>query len=133
MASFFESLTLKLANVLKLAAQDQGSLTPQAKQALVRSVSKISLVHVHRTLRTLAIQTKDFKDALKEANDHATSLPGGDHSMEEQDEVIEMLEKLKERKRFVVLHLSSLVFVTQDAGNSWPNSQTESVAYPPLR
>ncbi|KAM5534358.1 hypothetical protein V8D89_011951 [Ganoderma adspersum] len=80
MASLFESLTLKLANVVELATQDQGSLTPQARQALVRS-------------------TKDFKDALKEANECANSLPGGDHSVEEQDEVIEMLEKLKERKR----------------------------------
>ncbi|KAI1789197.1 hypothetical protein LXA43DRAFT_593389 [Ganoderma leucocontextum] len=80
MTSLFESLTLKLANVIELATQDQGSLTPQARQALVRS-------------------TKDFKDALKEANGYATSLPGGDHSVEEQDEVIEMLEKLKQRKR----------------------------------
>ena len=40
MTSLYESLTLKLANVVELATQDQGSnLTPQAKQALVRSVS----------------------------------------------------------------------------------------------
>ncbi|TBU48702.1 hypothetical protein BD309DRAFT_1006711 [Dichomitus squalens] len=80
MTALFESLTLKLTNVVELATQDQGSLTPQARQALVRS-------------------TKEFKDALKEAHDYATTLPGGDHSVEEQDEVIEMLEKLKERKR----------------------------------
>lgn len=41
---------------------------------------------------------------MKEANEYANSLPGGDHSVEEQDEVIEMLEKLKERKRSVVPH-----------------------------
>ena len=40
MTSLYESLTLKLVNVVELATQDQGSnLTPQAKQALVRSVS----------------------------------------------------------------------------------------------
>ncbi|TBU26356.1 hypothetical protein BD311DRAFT_667813 [Dichomitus squalens] len=80
MTALFESLTLKLTNVVELATQDQGPLTPQARQTLVRS-------------------TKEFKDALKEAHDYATTLPGGDHSVEEQDEVIEMLEKLKERKR----------------------------------
>ncbi|KAI0719091.1 hypothetical protein C8T65DRAFT_706465 [Cerioporus squamosus] len=81
MTSLYESLTLKLANVVELATQDQGTnLTPQAKQALVRA-------------------TREFKDSLKEANEYATSLPGGELSVEEQDEVIDMLEKLKERKR----------------------------------
>ncbi|EIW65076.1 uncharacterized protein TRAVEDRAFT_140450 [Trametes versicolor FP-101664 SS1] len=80
MTSVYESLLLKLANVAELAVQDQGPLTPQAKQALVRS-------------------TKEFKDAMKEANEFATTLPGGELSVEEQDEVIGMLENLKERKR----------------------------------
>ncbi|KAI0762552.1 hypothetical protein C8Q74DRAFT_1207722 [Fomes fomentarius] len=82
MTSLYESLTLKLANVVELATQDQSTtLTPQAKQALVRA-------------------TKDFKDSLKEANDHATTLPGGELSVQEQEEVVDMLEKLKERKRY---------------------------------
>ena len=38
--------------------------------------------------------------------------------MEEQDEVIEMLEKLKERKRSVVPHLSLLTLVTRHPGSS---------------
>ncbi|KAI0735697.1 hypothetical protein C8Q76DRAFT_609975 [Earliella scabrosa] len=81
MTSLYESLTIKLANVLELATQDQGStLTPQAKQALVRA-------------------TKEFKDTLKEAHDYATTLPGGELSVEEQEEVIQMLEQLKERKK----------------------------------
>ncbi len=78
-------------------------------------------------------QTKDFKDALKEANEYANSLPGGDHSVQEQDDVIEMLEKLKERKRFVMPHLSLFVFVTRHADSSWPNSQTELGVYPLLK
>ncbi|KAI8983336.1 hypothetical protein BD414DRAFT_418561 [Trametes punicea] len=80
MTSLYESLLLKLANIVELATQDQGTFTPQAKQALVRS-------------------TKDFKDSVKEAHEYATTLPGGELSVEEQDEVIDMLEKLKERKR----------------------------------
>ncbi|KAI0358921.1 hypothetical protein OH77DRAFT_1395970 [Trametes cingulata] len=80
MTSVYESLLLKLANVLELATQDQGTLTPQAKQALVRS-------------------TKEYKDSMKEAHDFATNLPGGELSVQEQDEVIQMLEKLKERKK----------------------------------
>ncbi|KAI0757439.1 hypothetical protein C8Q80DRAFT_1216067 [Daedaleopsis nitida] len=79
MSSLYESLILKLANVADLATQDQGTLTPQAKQALVRS-------------------TKEFKDSLKEANDYAIALPGGELSVEEQDELVRMLEELKERK-----------------------------------
>ncbi|KAH9927447.1 uncharacterized protein BXZ73DRAFT_48789 [Epithele typhae] len=80
MTSLFESLTPKLANVIETATQDQGPLTPQSKQALVRS-------------------TKDFKDSLREANEFASTLPGGELSIEEQDEIIGMLEKLKDRKR----------------------------------
>ena len=39
MTSLYESLIVKLANVVELATQEQGSnLTPQAKQALVRVV-----------------------------------------------------------------------------------------------
>ncbi len=38
---------------------------------------------------------------MKEANDHATTLPGGELSVQEQEEVVDMLEKLKERKRCV--------------------------------
>lgn len=40
---------------------------------------------------------------MKEANEFATTLPGGELSVEEQDEVIGMLENLKERKRYVIL------------------------------
>ncbi|KAI0651416.1 hypothetical protein C8Q79DRAFT_1004707 [Trametes meyenii] len=80
MASVYESLLLRLANVVELATQDQGAFTPQARQALVRS-------------------TREFKDGLKEAQEFAAALPGGELSIEEQDEVIEMLEQLKERKR----------------------------------
>ena len=46
-------------------------------------------------------QTKEFKDTLKEAHDYATTLPGGELSVEEQEEVIQMLEQLKERKKCV--------------------------------
>ncbi|KAH9850646.1 hypothetical protein C2E23DRAFT_734593 [Lenzites betulinus] len=80
MTAIYESLLLKLSNVAELAVQDQGTLSPQAKQALVRS-------------------TREFKDTMKEAQNYAHTLPGGELSVEEQDEVIRMLENLKERKR----------------------------------
>ncbi|KAI0367494.1 hypothetical protein BV20DRAFT_555973 [Pilatotrama ljubarskyi] len=83
MTAVYESLLLKLANVLELATQEQGSMTPQAKQALVRS-------------------TKEYKDSMREAHDFATNLPGGELSVQEQDEVIQMLEKLKERKKQLI-------------------------------
>lgn len=47
------------------------------------------------------MQTNDLRDSLKEAKEAASSLPGGELSVEEQDEVIAMLERLKARKKCV--------------------------------
>jgi hypothetical protein len=47
-------------------------------------------------------QTNDFKAAMKQAKDLAMSLPGGELLITEQDEIIAMLEALKDRKKFVI-------------------------------
>ncbi|KAI0825250.1 hypothetical protein BC628DRAFT_1410314 [Trametes gibbosa] len=98
MTSVYESLLLKLANVAELAVQDQGTLNPQAKQALVRS-------------------TREFKDALREAQQYANTLPGGELSVEEQDEVIRMLENLRERKKCVDTPRQQLAEFADRVGN----------------
>ncbi len=109
MTSLYGSLTLKLANVVELATQDQGTnLTPQAKQTLVRAVSTPDLAAPCIQLTLRPQQTREYKDSVKDAIGYATSLPGGELSVEEQDEVIEMLEKLKERKRCVNKLLQSV-------------------------
>ena len=80
-------------------------------------------------------QTKDFKDSLREANEYAHTLPGGELSVEEQDEVIEMLEMLKERKRYVFarpLEKNRCNGVGLSDGN-WPNSRREWARYHPRR
>lgn len=102
MTSLYESLSLKLANVIELAIQDQGSgLTPQLKQALVRSVR--TTFQPIDSVSSILLQTREFKDGLREANEYAATLPGGEMSVEEQDEVILMLEKLKERKKYAII------------------------------
>ncbi|KAH9836621.1 uncharacterized protein C8Q71DRAFT_857842 [Rhodofomes roseus] len=81
MSTVYESLLPKLVAILEVTQQAADSPpTQQVKQALV---------HV----------TNDFKETLRQAKDMASTLPGGELSVEEQGEVIAMLEKLKERKQ----------------------------------
>ncbi|KAG6853307.1 hypothetical protein C0991_005316 [Blastosporella zonata] len=78
--SLYESLLLKLVTVLELTQKAEGIVTPQAKQTLLHA-------------------TNDFKIALNQAKETAATLPGGEMVVEDQDEVIAMLEKLRDRKR----------------------------------
>ncbi|KAH9920291.1 uncharacterized protein B0H18DRAFT_1122021 [Fomitopsis serialis] len=81
MSDVYESLLPKLVAILEATQQAAvGAPTQQGKQALVHA-------------------TNDFKDTLKQAKELASTLPGGELSVEEQDEVIAMLERLKERKQ----------------------------------
>ncbi|GLB36717.1 hypothetical protein LshimejAT787_0310040 [Lyophyllum shimeji] len=79
-SSLYESLLLKLVTVLELTQRPEGITTAQSKQALLQA-------------------TNDFKNSIIQAKELAVGLPGGEMSVEEQDEVIEMLEKLRDRKR----------------------------------
>ncbi|KXN85593.1 hypothetical protein AN958_11088 [Leucoagaricus sp. SymC.cos] len=78
--NLYESLLSKLVTVLQLTHQNEGTTTPAAKQAILQA-------------------TNDFKNALAQAKDLVTNLPGGELLIEEQDEVIKMLETLRNRKR----------------------------------
>ncbi|KAF9235867.1 hypothetical protein BU15DRAFT_50877, partial [Melanogaster broomeanus] len=66
--------------VLEYTQRSEGAVTLQATQALLQV-------------------TNDFKDALAQAKDYARTLPGGELNPVERDEIIEMLEKLREHKR----------------------------------
>jgi hypothetical protein len=48
-------------------------------------------------------QTNAFKNAISQAKDVAVNLPGGELTIEQQDAVIRLLERLRERKRCVYL------------------------------
>jgi hypothetical protein len=78
--ALYEGLLLKLVAVLELTQKPEGTVTPQAKQALLQA-------------------TNEFKNALNQAKELADALPGGDLLVEEQDEVIHMLETLRDHKK----------------------------------
>ncbi|PBK89184.1 hypothetical protein ARMGADRAFT_333546 [Armillaria gallica] len=78
--SLYEGLLAKLVKILELTQKPEGTATPQAKQALLHA-------------------TNDFKSSIAQAKDLATELPGGELRIDEQDEVIEMLTQLRDRKR----------------------------------
>lgn len=47
----------------------------------------------------IVTQTNDLKDALSQAKSLINALPGGELCLDEQDEVIDMLERLKLAKK----------------------------------
>ncbi|KZP26003.1 hypothetical protein FIBSPDRAFT_1041079 [Athelia psychrophila] len=89
-ATLYESLLAKLVTVLELTQNPEGTVTPQAKQALLHA-------------------TNDFKNSLAQAKNHINALPGGELLVEEQDEVIEYLEGLKDIKRQQLSEFSARV------------------------
>ncbi|KII94423.1 hypothetical protein PLICRDRAFT_101892 [Plicaturopsis crispa FD-325 SS-3] len=80
--SVFGGLLLKLAAILELTQRPEGTVSPQSRQALLQA-------------------TNDFKNAMAQAKELANTLPGGELLIEEQEEVIDMLERLRDRKRFL--------------------------------
>ncbi|XP_006454921.1 hypothetical protein AGABI2DRAFT_114691 [Agaricus bisporus var. bisporus H97] len=78
--ALYQNLLSKLVAVLQLTRQPEGTTTPAAKQALLQA-------------------TNEFKNALAQAKDLVTNLPGGELLINDQDEVIGMLETLRDRKR----------------------------------
>ncbi|KAF9817527.1 hypothetical protein IEO21_03378 [Rhodonia placenta] len=80
MTAIYESLLLKLVTVLELTQQSESTPTTQTRQALVQA-------------------TTDFRESLKQAKELASTLPGGELSVDEQEDVIEMLFRLRDRKQ----------------------------------
>jgi len=78
--SAFDTLLPKLIAILELTQPSEGDLTPQARQALL-------------------LATNGFKDALNHAKNLANALPGAELQIQDQDEVIEVLEHLRDNKR----------------------------------
>lgn len=95
--SSFDSLLVKLIVVLKLTQEPDGVVTTQAKQRLLQAVCKRN--HLTSHFYNLSMQTNDFKGAIAQAKELAENLPGGELMTEDQDDVIQMLQALKERKR----------------------------------
>jgi len=86
----FEILLPRLITILELVQQSNASQIGQ-----------------HRLLISQA--TNDLKEHLRKAKEIVDGLPGGDMLIEDQDEVIAMLEKMRDQKRAQLEYFSQLV------------------------
>ncbi|KAH9487293.1 hypothetical protein JR316_0001363 [Psilocybe cubensis] len=112
-SSLYAELLPKLLEVLELTQQTSGISNPQARQKLLQA-------------------TINFKNALAQAKDFANNLPGGELTIEEQDDVIEMLEMLKERKKAQLAAFSARK-VASSAASRDLKMEVDSVASTPFQ
>lgn len=96
-AHLYQSLILKLVAVLELTQSPDGVVTPQAKQALLQAVRFVVFTRCNNGVDRA--QTNDYKNAMSQARELASNLPGGELVIEEQEQVIQMLEQLRDRKK----------------------------------
>lgn len=115
-SSAFQSLLPKLLSILQVTQRPEGTSNARNKQDLLQAVSRNHLsssvpllLPLYATIRRQTnlfimhthIQIQVFREALNHARSLATALPGGELLVEEQDEIIAMLERLREKKRCV--------------------------------
>ncbi|KAF8555947.1 hypothetical protein OG21DRAFT_787867 [Imleria badia] len=96
-SQLFSSIIPNLITVLEHTQSAEGVVTPQAKQALLQA-------------------TNELKSTLTQAKEYATALPGGEVNFQEQDELLLMLEKLRDHKRQELVHFAHMV--VSDANSS---------------
>jgi hypothetical protein len=103
-SSVFESLLPKLLAILQVTQRPEGTSNVRNKQDLLQAVSRArnatDFCRVNYTRTRTQIQA--FREALNHARSLASALPGGELLIEEQDDIIAMLERLREKKRCVV-------------------------------
>jgi hypothetical protein len=102
-SSVFESLLPKLLSILQVTQRPEGTSNVRNKQDLLQAVNR-SYIDCINTLMTHT-QIQAFREALNNARSTASALPGGEMLIEEQEDIIAMLERLREKKRYVVLVL----------------------------
>ncbi|KAF9475508.1 hypothetical protein BDN70DRAFT_883618 [Pholiota conissans] len=94
--SIYEELLPRLVAVLELIQQSPGVSTPESKQKLLQA-------------------TNNFKNALAQAKEFAINLPGGELCIREQDDMIHMLETLRDRKRAQLAEFAARKIVSVSA------------------
>ncbi len=105
-SSVFESLLPKLLTILQVTQRPEGTSNVRNKQDLLQAVS-CSCIDLQHSLCTYArTQIQAFREALNDARSIANALPGGEMLIEEQEDIIAMLERLRTKKRYVCLCLS---------------------------
>nr|GAT49893.1 predicted protein [Mycena chlorophos] len=111
--ALFDSLLLKLITVLELIQSPEGTVTPQARQAVLNA-------------------TNDFKSTLSQAKELAVNLPGGDLRLEEQVEVIELLTELRDRKRRQLAEFAARTTAASVTATPQARMDVDSVASTPF-
>ncbi|KAL5534492.1 hypothetical protein ACEPAG_954 [Sanghuangporus baumii] len=89
----FESLLEKLARAVEVAQTSESTLNPQTRQAIFQATSA-------------------FKDSLSKAKELANTLPGGEMLIKDQDEVIAMLESVRDQKIKQLARFSEHTYMT---------------------
>ncbi|KAJ6544144.1 hypothetical protein B0H19DRAFT_1169743 [Mycena capillaripes] len=112
-AALFESLLLKLVAVLELTQRPEGTVTPQAKQAVLHA-------------------TNEFKNALNQAKELAAHLPGGELLIEDQTDVIEMLTELRDRKRQQLAEFATRTLAATSSSAADHRMEIDSMASTPF-
>ncbi|KAF5328493.1 hypothetical protein D9611_014544 [Ephemerocybe angulata] len=112
-SELYEGLILKLANVLEITRGNEGVSTPQGRQRLLQA-------------------TKEFRNALDHARELAVNIPGGEFTTTDQDNVIRMLETLRDRKRARLTQFSSRPVETAQSGLS-ARMEIDSMASTPFQ
>ncbi|KAI6137418.1 hypothetical protein F5141DRAFT_1209742 [Pisolithus sp. B1] len=85
-----EQIVPKLIAVLEHTQVSGNNLTPQTTQALLQA-------------------TNDYKNVLLQAKKYAATLPGGELNAEDQEELIAMLERLRDHKKSQLAEFSERV------------------------
>ncbi|KAI0286616.1 OPT oligopeptide transporter protein-domain-containing protein [Russula aff. rugulosa BPL654] len=100
-SSVFESLLPKLLTILQVTQRPEGTSNVRNKQDLLQAIQA-------------------FRETLNDARSIANALPGGEMLIEEQEEVIAMLERLRAKKRLQLRDFSEKVIDTKAAGYTVP-------------
>ena len=109
--SLYEGILPKLVAVLELTQDPAGVSNPQARQKLLQAVRPPNRSQIE-VYQLLFLQTNNFKNAIAQAKDFAINLPGGELLIEEQDDIIQMLETLRDRKRYASFILPFFFFLS---------------------
>ncbi|KAI6104755.1 hypothetical protein EDD16DRAFT_1841458 [Pisolithus croceorrhizus] len=97
-----EQIVPKLIAVLEYTQVSGSNLTPQTTQALLQA-------------------TNDYKNVLLQARKYAATLPGGELNAEDQEELIAMLERLRDHKK------SQLAEFSERVSNMLSSAESERV------
>ncbi|KAN0138580.1 hypothetical protein V8E53_003568 [Lactarius tabidus] len=93
-SSAFETLLPKLLTILQVTQRPEGTTNARNKQDLLQAIQA-------------------FREAMNHARDVAGALPGGEFLIEEQNEIITMLERLRTKKRLQLQDFSDKAIDTK--------------------